>query len=82
MFSASGIFAIKMIFFSIITPALYFVLINMELNDHKSNLSLGIDLGAFFSELDPYGCVNSPDNLGCKLNRPIDEKRREQKKTN
>ncbi|NEO97941.1 MAG: hypothetical protein F6K58_04375 [Symploca sp. SIO2E9] len=37
---------------------------------------LAIDWEVVLFELDQYGCIHSPDNLGCELNRPIDEERR------
>lgn len=33
------------------------------------------DLREFLQELDPYDCRLSPDNLGCDLNRPVEQKR-------
>lgn len=70
IFSVINIFVVKVIFLSIFTPALYFVLLNLESSGYSSN----INLSKVFVELDPHGCLNSPDNLGCQLNRPIDEK--------
>lgn len=57
-----------------VASILFLVLAGMGLQAN----SLGIDWGIVFFELDQYGCSHSPDNLGCELNRPIDEERRKQ----
>lgn len=39
------------------------------------------DLRQFLQELDPHDCRLSPDNLGCELNRPVDQQRRVEQET-
>ncbi|NET04850.1 MAG: hypothetical protein F6K16_08930 [Symploca sp. SIO2B6] len=78
MLKPSPNYAFKILSFLTLVSLLFLVLVGVGLQAN----SLVIDWAVVLFELDQYGCSQSPDNLGCELNRPIDEERRKQQKIN